>query len=44
MTGFVINIILITTLEKLEATALAVAITFFAAILTFSFSLQFYER
>lgn len=42
--GLVCTIVAITTLETLTAAALLVAVTFVASVLTFTFSLQIYER
>ncbi|MFT4304270.1 MAG: DUF3796 domain-containing protein [Candidatus Woesearchaeota archaeon] len=39
-----ITMILLTTFENLGITAIMIAVTFVAQILTFSFSLSFYER
>ncbi len=42
--GLVISMVIITSLEALEAAALLIAFTFVISILTFTFSLHFYEK
>ncbi len=44
MLGLVVSMVVITSLEALEAAALLIAFTFVASILTFTFSLHFYEK
>ncbi len=44
MLGLVISIVIITSLEALEAAALLIGFTFVVSILTFTFSLHFYEN
>ena len=40
----VISIVIITTLDTLEAAAILIAATFVISMLTFTFSLQYYEK
>lgn len=42
--GVATIMVLLTTLQNIEITAIAIAITFVAQILTFSFSLSLYEK
>ena len=42
--GLVVSMVVITSLEALEAAALLIAITFVVSILTFTFSLHIYEK
>ena len=42
--GLVVSMVVITSLEALEAAALLIAFTFVASILTFTFSLHIYEK
>ena len=44
MIGLVVSMVIITSLEALEAAALLIACSFVASMLTFSFSLHFYEK